>query len=130
MSEFEEKNQTNLSNTDCFIGQVCRDGLLPLLPHQCDRTGEKKQPNPHILKNTKYLKKRLFCTIDLSDVFFRSSLCSSAMYLSSWSGLEWSENQGMGLWVVFSFKTALISSIRQMISKKRKDSVGSKSTVR
>ena len=75
-------------------------------------------------------KKKLFCTIDLSDVFFRSSLCSSAMYLSSWSGLEWSENQGMGLWVVFSFKTALICSIRQMISKKRKDSVGSKSTVR
>ena len=35
-------NQTNLSNTDCFIGQVCRDGLLPLLPHQCDRAGEKK----------------------------------------------------------------------------------------
>ena len=42
VSKFEEKNQTNLSNTDCFIGQVCRDGLLPLLPHQCDRAGEKK----------------------------------------------------------------------------------------
>ena len=64
-----------LSNTDCFIGQVCRDGLLPLLPHQCDRTGEKKQPNPHILKNTtKYLKKGFSVRLTF-QMFFSGPPC-------------------------------------------------------
>ena len=50
-------------------------------------------PKKHI---TPPPKVRLFCSIGHSDDVFRSFLCSSVMYLSSWSGLEWSENQGNG----------------------------------